>query len=49
VLDGRLEAWLARRHEHRDDAQPQAQPADSPDRLGMDVSPWKTVSLSNWA
>ena len=39
VLDRCLETRLARRHEHRDDAQPQAQSADSPDRVGMDVRP----------
>src|SRR5512135_2469682 len=39
LLDGRLEARLARRHEHRGDAQAQAQPADAPDHIEMDVRP----------
>src|SRR3954468_20643927 len=39
MLDGRLEARLARRYEHWDDAQAQAQPAHAPDHIGMDVRP----------
>jgi hypothetical protein len=39
VLDGRLEARLARRHEHRDDTQAQAQPTDAPDDIGVGMRP----------
>src|SRR3954447_7349771 len=38
-LDRRLEARLAGRHEHGGDPQAQAQPADAPDHIGMDVRP----------